>query len=150
MIFNIIIMANLRGGETFQIYCGAKPEILKLASELRHNMTPQERILWDQLRRRNLLGFKFRRQHPFNVLILDFFCYDARLSVEVDGTVHNDSYQRERDIERTSVLKKFGITELRFSNWEVEYQIDKVLDKIKQYLETCSLPPGGGRVGDGG
>ncbi len=143
-------MAKLSGEENYPIYFGAKPELLKLAGDLRFCMTKSERLLWAQLRNRKLLGFKFRRQHPFNEIILDFFCYDERLSIEVDGTIHNDSYQKERDGERTFILKKFGITELRFSNWEVENQIEKVLDKIKVYLESRTLPPGGGRAGDGG
>ena len=143
-------MAKLSGEENYPIYFGAKPEMIKLAGDLRHNMTPQERKLWAQLRNRNLLGFKFRRQHPCNVIILDFYCHEARLSIEVDGAIHKDDYQRERDEERTTMLDKFGIRELRFSNWEVENQKERVLEKIREFLESCSLPPRGGRVGDRG
>ncbi len=143
-------MAKLSGGENFPIYFGAKPELFKIAGDLRVYMTKSERLLWAQLRKRKLLRFKFRRQHPFHEIILDFFCYDAKLSIEVDGAIHNDFYQKERDRERTFILKKFGITELRFSNWEVENQIEIVLDKIIEYLQRCSLPPRGGRVGKGG
>ena len=149
-IVKINNMVKMSGEENYPIYFGAKPELLKLAGELRHSMTKSEYLLWSQLRNRKLSGYKFRRQHPLNELILDFFCYDAKLSIEVDGTFHDDSYQKERDIERTSVLKKIGIIELRFSNWEVEHQINKVLEKIKEFLDCCCLPPGGGRVGDGG
>jgi very-short-patch-repair endonuclease len=143
-------MAKLSGEENYSIYFGAKPELLKLAGDLRHCMTKAERIHWAQLRNRKLLGFKFRRQHPLNELILDFFCYDAKLSVEVDGDIHTNAFQHERDLERTIILKKFGITELRFTNYEVEFQINKGLNAIKEYLKSCSLPPGGGRAGDRG
>jgi very-short-patch-repair endonuclease len=132
-------MAKLTSGEDFAIYFDAKPNLLRIAGDLRHSMTPGERLLWHHLRNRKVSGFKFRRQHPFNEIILDFFCYDANLSVEVDGGIHNDSYQKERDIERTSILKRFGITELRFSDWEVENEIEKVLDKIKDQLKKSCI-----------
>jgi very-short-patch-repair endonuclease len=146
-----IIMAKLSGGEAYPIYFGAKPELLRIAADLRHSLTHSERILWDKLRNRKVLGFKFRRQHPFNEIILDFYCHEASLSIEVDGNIHLDSYQKERDKERTFILSKFGITEIRFSNWEVENQIERVLDRIKNSLEHLyPLPPIGGRAGDGG
>jgi very-short-patch-repair endonuclease len=143
-------MAKLRGGEAYPIYFGAKPELLRIAGDLRHSMTPAERLLWNKLRNRKLLGFKFRRQHPFNEIILDFYCHDARLSIEVDGDVHLDLYQKERDKERTFILNKFGIKELRFSNWEVENQKEKVLDRIKNYLQSLPPSPVRGKGRDGG
>ena len=90
-------MVKLSGGEAYPIYFGAKPGLLRIAADLRHSLTPSERFLWEKLRNRKLLGFKFRRQHPFNEIILDFYCHEAKLSIEVDGTVHNDCYQVERD-----------------------------------------------------
>jgi very-short-patch-repair endonuclease len=139
-------MTKLKGEENYSIYFGAKPELFKIAGDLRHSMTSAERLLWHHIRNRQILGFKFRRQHPFNEIILDFFCYDPKLSIEVDGEIHNESYQKERDSERTNILKKFGITELRVSNWEVENEIEKVLDKIKEYLKNSLLPsPGRGK-----
>jgi very-short-patch-repair endonuclease len=131
-------MAKLSGGEAYPIYFGAKPELLRIAADLRNSLTPSERLLWEKLRNRKLSGFKFRRQHPFNEIILDFYCHDARISIEVDGNIHKDNYQKERDKERTFILSKFGIKELRFSNWEVENQIEKVLDKIKEYLQQSN------------
>jgi very-short-patch-repair endonuclease len=139
-------MAKLSGGEDYPIYFGAKPGLFKLAGDLRYCMTKSERLLWAQLRNRKLLGFKFRRQHPFNEIILDFFCYEAHLSIEVDGNIHQASSQKERDIERTFILKMFKITELRFSNFEIENQIGKVLDKIKEHLSQSQHPsPGRGK-----
>ena len=128
-------MAKLSGEENYSIYFGAKPELFKIASDLRHSLTKPERILWNRVRNRQLLGFKFRRQHPFNEIILDFYCHDAKLSIELDGDVHNDLYQQERDKERTLILKHFGIHELRFSNLEVQNKIEEVLNKIIEYLE---------------
>ena len=131
-------MVKLSGGENYPIYFGAEPELFRIASDLRHSMTPTERQLWKQIRNRQLLGFKFRRQHPFNKIILDFYCHDARLSIEVDGSCHDKPFQQERDEGRTFILNKFGITELRYTNWEVENQLEKVINKIKEYLKKSS------------
>jgi len=133
-------MAKLSGGEAYPIYFGAKPELLRIAADLRNSLTISEGLLWDKLRNRKLFGFKFRRQHHFNEIILDFYCHDARISIELDGNIHKDNYQKERDKERTFILSKFGIKELRFSNWEVENQIEKVLDKIKDILGKSQHP----------
>ena len=133
-------MAKLSGGEAYPIYFGAKPGLFRIAADLRHSLTQSERLLWDKLRNRKLLGFKFRRQHPFNEIILDFYCHEARLSIEVDGNVHDDLYQKERDKERTFILNSFGIKELRFSNQEIENHYEKVLEKITAYLKTFTLP----------
>jgi very-short-patch-repair endonuclease len=95
-------MSKIKGEEDFAIYFGAKPELFRLAGELRHSMTPAEKLLWEQLRERKMMGYRFRRQHPFNIVILDFFCYKLLLSIEVDGSVHSDPSQKERDKERTN------------------------------------------------
>jgi very-short-patch-repair endonuclease len=98
-----------------------------------------------------LLGFKFRRQHPFNIIILDFYCHEAHLSVEVDGDVHDDLTQKERDAGRTFLLKRFGIMELRFSNREVENRMEDVLEKITKHLKESDPPsPMRGKGRDGG
>jgi very-short-patch-repair endonuclease len=113
---------------------------LRIAADLRHSMTNSEKLLWDKLRNRQLLGFKFRRQHPFNEIILDFYCHETRLLIEVDGNVHKDHHQKERDKERTMILKNFGVYEQRFTNWEVENQIENVINRIKEYLVFPPLP----------
>jgi very-short-patch-repair endonuclease len=127
-------MVKLRGTERYPIYFGAKPELLRLAGDLRKNMTRAETALWDKLRNRKVMGFRFRRQHPIHKIIVDFFCYEASLVVEIDGSVHETSYQKERDVERTNVLQQFGLKELRFKNEEVLDNIDSVLDRIQQEL----------------
>jgi very-short-patch-repair endonuclease len=127
-------MAKLRGGEDYSIYFGAKPVIFRLANDLRHDPTRAEMRLWTELRNRKLLGFKFRRQHPFNIMVLDFYCNEAKLAIEVDGSVHDDHTQKERDIGRTMLLAEFGISEMRFSNSEVENRMEEVLTQITNHL----------------
>jgi very-short-patch-repair endonuclease len=127
-------MAKFSGHEDYPIYFGAGPELLRIAGELRRTMTPAEKVLWESLRNRQVKGCRFRRQHPIKDFVVDFFCYDALLSIEVDGEVHSDKYQRERDEQRTIILKNLGINELRFKNDQVLNHIDEVIKKIEAEL----------------
>jgi very-short-patch-repair endonuclease len=129
-------MVKLRGREEYPFYFGAKVELLKIAWKLRNSMTPAEKILWGKLRNKQVLGYRFRRQHPIKDFIVDFFCYDAMLVIEVDGEVHDQGKQIERDIERTNILRKLGIKELRFKNEEVINQLDQVIEKIEVKLQN--------------
>jgi uroporphyrinogen-III synthase len=107
---------------------------LRIAGDLRKSMTKAEKVLWERLRNRQVKGYRFRRQHPVKEFVVDFFCYDALLSIEVDGEVHNDPYQNERDEQRTIIIKKLGIKELRFTNEQVLNQIDEVIQEIESEL----------------
>jgi len=106
-----------------------------MAGELRKSMTPAEKVLWERLRNRQVNGYRFRRQHPIKDFIVDFFCYDAVIVIEVDGSVHEETSQKERDEQRTIIFKGFGIREIRFTNKEVMNQIDQVIKKIETELE---------------
>jgi very-short-patch-repair endonuclease len=127
-------MVKLGGQEDYPIYFGAGPELLRIAGDLRKSMTPAERVLWERLRNKKIKGYRFRRQHPIKDFIVDFFCYDALLVVEVDGEVHNDPHQSERDEQRSIILKRLGIKELRFTNQQVINQTDEVINKIELSL----------------
>ena len=98
------------------------------AKEFRKVQTPAERMLWRELRDRSVNGLKFRRQHPLDGFILDFFCPDALLCVELDGGIHDA--QQERDAERTAQLEARGLRVLRFRNEEVEDNMAAVLRRI--------------------
>jgi very-short-patch-repair endonuclease len=98
------------------------------ARDLRKSMTNAENILWDNIRRRKIKGMYFRRQHPYGMYIMDFYCDKANLAIEIDGDIHQ--YKKTYDKERTKYLESTGITVLRFSNEDVEKRLDKVLDKI--------------------
>ena len=106
------------------------PAILARARELRREMTPQERKLWQRLRRKQLFGIKFRRQHPIHRFILDFFCYEHKLAVEIDGDSHYQPDQQEYDQARTDWLTQHGIRVIRFTNRDVDTNIEGVLDGI--------------------
>ncbi len=109
-------------------------KVQQRARELRQEMTPAERLLWDCLRSHRLDGLKFRRQHPLGSFIVDFYCPEHCLVVE-DGDVHD--YQIEDDLQRTSYLESQGFQVIRFRNSEVEKDIDTVLASIR---DACQPP----------
>jgi very-short-patch-repair endonuclease len=128
-------MVKLSGQEDYPIYFGAGPELLRIAGDLRKAMTPAEKVLWERLRNRQVNGFRFRRQHPLKDFIVDFFCYDAMLVIEVDGSVHEEIKQSERDEQRTIILKRLELREIRFTNDEVIHHTDQVIRKIEAELK---------------
>jgi very-short-patch-repair endonuclease len=99
-------------------------------------MTPTEKLLWSHLRNRQLSGFRFRRQHPISAFIVDFYCHEAFLAIEADGSVHHDATQSEKDIERTKIINSLGITVLHFTNSEIENNIAQVLQTITTALQS--------------
>ena len=108
-----------------------------IAKELRKRSTDAEKLLWKQLRLRQLEGVKFRRQQPIdNNYIVDFVCFEKRLIIEVDGGQH--AVEQEKDIERDRYLKKHGFKVLRFWNNEVLTNIEGVLEVIR---ENCLKHP---------
>ena len=115
-------------------------EILKpkLQRRLRRNMTEAEQRLWRFLRRKQLIDFKFRRQHPFGDYILDFVCLDAMLVVEVDGGKHGE--REAEDAVRTAYLESAGFRVLRFWNNEVLSDTEAVLGVIWRALNVTSSP----------
>lgn len=119
---------------------GVRDKLLERARQLRQNATPAEQILWQALRNRQLNGLKFRRQHPIGRFILDFYCAEKRLAVEVDGGQHADPEQRRDDEARTAALAAHGITVLRFWNHEVLNHLEAVLQAI---LNTADQLPSG-------
>ena len=112
------------------LHLESKGEIFSNAKELRRKMTEAEDKLWSALRNKRLNGFKFRRQHPINKFVADFYCHEVRLIVEVDGEVHDEIDRKEHDELRTYVLKEFDVTVIRFSNQEVLKSLDMVLNLI--------------------
>ena len=106
------------------------------ARQLRREMDLPEVLLWRQLRGRQLLGLHFRRQHPVGRYILDFYCNQVKLAVEVDGYSHDVSDQPQRDQERDSWLAKRGVETVRIPARDVLKDMDGVLATI-----IAALPP---------
>lgn len=117
------------------------PQLLQRCRELRQSATDAEQLLWELIRNRQLLGAKFRRQHPVGPFILDFYCHEAKLAIELDGGVHTDPEQAHRDAERTKALEIEGIRVLRFWNHEAINNTEEVLTKIRDVLANASDSP---------
>ena len=120
------------------LFYGATIEIFLRAEILRNNMTPSEKVLWNKLSNNKLLGYKFRRQHPINKFIADFYCHKVKLVIELDGEIHNQVEVEERDKNREFVIKNFGIYVLRFKNYEVTENLNNVISKIEQKIINLS------------
>jgi len=120
------------------------------ARQLRKSMTDAEQALWARLRRRQMHGHKFRRQHPLGGYIVDYVCLDEKLVVEVDGGQHDE--QRDQDAQRTRYLEQRGFRVIRFWNHQVLGELDAVTEAITEALgpppatPTARRPPpaGGG------
>jgi len=111
------------------------------ARELRQVETETEKILWNALRGKRLNGLKFRRQHPYEHYVLDFFCVEHQLIVELDGSVHDVLDQAAYDEERTSFLNEHGLRVIRFRNEEVKKSLPNVLQTIIEITSHLSSLP---------
>src|SRR5712672_3400947 len=98
------------------------------ARYLRKNATDCERILWRHLRNRKFSAYKFRRQHPLDPYVLDFYCPALKLAIELDGSGHDSPLRETRDRTREKLLAEQGIAVLRFWNHQVREELESVLD----------------------
>jgi very-short-patch-repair endonuclease len=115
----------------YPMYFGAKPEIFKLAKKLRKLETETEKQLWSRLNKNQIIGLQFRRQHPINRFIADFYCPKIKLIIEVDGSIHELPEYQSHDIGRSEVLNDFGITVIRFTNEQIIEKTDSTVEEIK-------------------
>jgi type I restriction enzyme M protein len=105
-------------------------DLLLFARQLRQQGTDAEQWLWGALRDRRIAGMKFRCQHPIALYVLDFYCHELKLAVELDGSQHNNESGRAHDQKRSRFLQERGIQVLRFWNNEVFQQPEAVLEAI--------------------
>jgi len=108
------------------------PILKERAKHLRKNSTLSEIILWSELKKKQLLEYDFDRQRPIDNFIVDFYCKDLMLAIEIDGESH---YGKEsKDKKRDKKLNSLGVTVLRFDDLDVRYKMDEVLEKIKKWI----------------
>ena len=105
---------------------------------MRHEQTPAEVTLWRALRNRSL-RYKFRRQHPIENFIIDFYCAQAKLCIEVDGDSHLTEEQGEYDSARTDFLEGLGYRVIRFTNEDVRRDIHAVVEEIIRVIEASEV-----------
>lgn len=108
------------------------------ARALRQGQTDAEALLWSRLRNRQMLGLKFRRQHPIGNYFADFACVEAGLVIELDGGQHNEALATEHDYMRSHEMASLGFQTLRFWNNEVLNETEAVIEKIWQLAETLT------------
>jgi cyclase len=118
------------------MFLGANNLIFGNAKRLRDSLTHTELILWGYLSG-GQLGVKFRRQHPINDYIADFYCHAHKLVIEIDGSIHLEPDVLANDIERQQYLEGIGLKVIRFTNREVFKSLEKVLATINQYINPA-------------
>lgn len=105
------------------------PKLVPLARKLRNNSTLSEILLWQKIKKKQLLGYDFDRQKPIDNYIVDFYCKELMLVVEIDGRSHD--FKSEADAIRQQKIESFGITVIRFDDIDVKQSMDSVLKALK-------------------
>jgi very-short-patch-repair endonuclease len=108
------------------------PKLKQLARDLRNNSTLAERLLWNGLKNKQMRGYDFHRQKPLIRYIVDFFCNELRLAIEIDGDSHE--YKMEEDKVRQKELEGYGITFLRFDEVDVKKDVNNVVLVIEEWI----------------
>ena len=110
-----------------------------LARKLRKEMPLSEILLWQEIRKKNL-GVQFHRQVPIDNYIVDFYCHELKLAIEVDGSSHDSDEALEKDTKRQSKLESFGVSFIRFENLEVKNDIYNVLKELEGKINELKTP----------
>jgi very-short-patch-repair endonuclease len=114
------------------------PEYLAFVRQLRRDQTDPEKLLWYSVRSRQLCGLKFRRQYPLGPYILDFYCHQYKLCIELDGGQHYESAGIQHDTQRQVFLTSHGVHTLRFSNSDVLQHLEEVLLQVAEATRTLT------------
>ncbi|MDP4268785.1 MAG: endonuclease domain-containing protein [Bacteroidota bacterium] len=115
------------------------PNLKVLAKQLRENMTLSEVLLWDELKQKRMLGMDFDRQRPMLNYIVDFYCKELMLAIEIDGDSHDFKYEEDRI--RQKEIEKEGVTFLRFDDIEVKHNMNNVLRTIESWIQNLKQEP---------
>ncbi|MEP1094970.1 MAG: 3'(2'),5'-bisphosphate nucleotidase CysQ [Cyclobacteriaceae bacterium] len=112
------------------------PKLKQLAKKLRQNMTLSEVLLWDELKQKKVKGHDFDRQRPIDEFIVDFYCKDLKLAIEIDGNSHDNEEASKADAKRQGRLEHLGVHFLRFDDLEVKKSINNVIQTIEIWIEN--------------
>ncbi|PCI93453.1 MAG: hypothetical protein COB15_16420 [Flavobacteriales bacterium] len=110
------------------------PKLKELAKKLRKNMTFGEVLLWNELKQKRMLGYDFDRQRPIDNFIVDFYCKDLQLAIEVDGNSHNSDEAKIKDGVRQKRLESLGVKFLRFDDEDMKKQMASVVKEIEFWI----------------
>lgn len=132
-----------------------RPEKKEIRRYLRRHSTETEQIMWNILRKRQIQGYKFRRQYSVGAFMLDFYSPRIKLAIEIDGITHNTVEAMKHDAIRQRLIEEYGIRFLRFKDEEVLNDAEKVIKKIEKAIKKIistniskSLIPPAGRGGE--
>ncbi|MEE9465770.1 MAG: endonuclease domain-containing protein [Candidatus Neomarinimicrobiota bacterium] len=131
-------MTDIPLGEFLEHY--QVKQIKGICRKLRRRSTPSEDLLWQALRNRRLDGLKFLRQHPFGPSIVDFYCHEKRLVIEVDGGIHLNKDIQEYDKSRQEFIELYGVKFFRCTTEQVERDLEGVLVGILMAAGKASVP----------
>lgn len=109
------------------------PKLKEFARKLRNDSTFTEIMMWNYLKKKQLRDFDFDRQRPIDKYIVDFYCKDLFLVIEIDGESHYGNPEKDRKKDKR--LNELGVKVLRFDDMEVVHQLDKVLEKIERWID---------------
>ncbi|MEQ9424661.1 MAG: endonuclease domain-containing protein [Cyclobacteriaceae bacterium] len=110
------------------------PKLRDLARKLRKDMTLSEVLLWTELRNKQLMGYDFDRQKPIDNYIVDFYCKELMLAIEIDGDSHDDEESARNDLKRQERLESLDVRFLRFDDLDVKKRMGWVLDQIEHWI----------------
>ncbi|WP_027394747.1 endonuclease domain-containing protein [Aquimarina latercula] len=112
------------------------PKLKEYARQLRNNSTKSEILLWQKLKRKQLYGYDFHRQKPIDNYILDFFCYELMLGIEIDGYSHQLVEVYNKDIVKEKAMNRLGVNILRFTDQQIFKDMFNVLLAIENYIQS--------------
>lgn len=115
------------------------PQLKERARQLRNKSTPTEIMLWRYLKRKQRLGYDFHRQRPLHRFIVDFYCNELFLAIEIDGISHDGKY--EYDKERQKRIECLGVKFLRFTDEQIKYNLGKVIEIIDAWIRKHTPNP---------
>jgi very-short-patch-repair endonuclease len=124
-------------GDKISMFYNARPIIFERAKVMRENMTQAEKVVWELLKEKKMVGLRFKAQHPIDIFIADFYCHALKLVIEIDGEIHKSKDQKEYDIGREAESANWGIKVIRFTNEEVKKTLNMLIKKSNMNVK-CS------------
>jgi very-short-patch-repair endonuclease len=110
------------------------PRLKKISQTLRKNMTLSEILLWQQLKKKQVLGYDFHRQKPIDEYVADFYCPRLKLVIEIDGDSHDG--KEDADRKRQEKLESLGLTVMRFWDSDVKSNVDGIVEQLREWIEA--------------
>lgn len=112
------------------------PILKERARKLRNNMTMTEAMVWKFLKAKGVMGYDFDRQRPIDQYIVDFYCKDLMLAIEIDGSSHDSTEAQEADLARQQRLEHLGIKFIRIRDEDVKADVNSAYFIIKEWIEN--------------